>query len=916
MNKGFHVGTLVFALLVAVCSCALSEDGLVLHYDFSEGSGTVLHDLSGSKTDGTIIGPPEWVRTGKGDALRFGGETYIDCGTASTFGAEERGTVEMWCNLDAYQGGLLSRSLSGSWTDERLILVFYTYVAMCDHLVMTTADGLAADVTTLKVRPTLGRWTHYVLTFDKSTVSLYVNGVRVQSFPKRISPKIKDVPLRIGFGEGLGISYMKGMLDEVRLYNRSLSEREVIDHFKAKASLMGFDNSQIGSLHDGEIPFQVDIFPYADKPQITLDVDLYGCWPLPQNTQLVAELREADGTSVVQRQTLHLTYPSKRISFDMKGVPEGGYQALVVLRNASGRKEAPPSAIRFTWPRLQSPVSPGSGARVLNNFVIELLDKPFESMPSREIAFMNPYEGWVFFSSTVNGNGKASITLDGDTSQSPIISGTSEAMRHLTMGKHTLRIRCEEKASIKRLMIRAVPELIYCQYRSDPILRSLGKYDWDFLQKHYLPNLNCIISHETVEAKEKEHFEEWKGQGRRWIFMCQVPGYDAPPYTAEDSYKYWSGQAGYHDPLADGIIMDEFGGASTRDIYHTWADAVDRLYQDGSLTGKVFYPFLTDRPLYEGKSTRRFADTVMKHGGRLVPEHYVSEQSTPELMDATFDELREEVLGWQKIRPDATRHIIPALGYMMMPGETENCNPAVDYKVAMDRQMYLLANDPAYRGLYGVMWYKSCYADEETARWSSRLFRHYCIEGKTNLLSDQLGFTYRLQHLKNPDFDEGLSDWQISPAEKGSISAGRMDGMVALQGRMVKPAMGDHFLITRRSALHPNEFSQVIKGLRPGKLYSMKMYTIDRRDALNPQPNKRNTPLSIRIDNAEILGEHSFDEIVRNFNYHWRVFRTKGSHARLTVSDWPTPTAPGGESGQEILYNFIEIQPYFSASDF
>ncbi len=33
-------------------------------------------------------------------------------------------------------------------------------------------------------------------------------------------------------------------------------------------------------------------------------------------------------------------------------------------------------------------------------------------------------------------------------------------------------------------------------------------------------------------------------------------------------------------------------------------------------------------------------------------------------------------------------------------------------------------------------------------------------------------------------------------------------------------------------------------------------------------------------------------------------------NATLTVSDWATDTQPGGPLGQELIYNFIEVQPY------
>jgi hypothetical protein len=46
--------------------------------------------------------------------------------------------------------------------------------------------------------------------------------------------------------------------------------------------------------------------------------------------------------------------------------------------------------------------------------------------------------------------------------------------------------------------------------------------------------------------------------------------------------------------------------------------------------------------------------------------------------------------------------------------------------------------------------------------------------------------------------------------------------------------------------------------------------------------------------------------------FHWRVFRAKGTTAKLTISDWAGDSDPGGPIGQELMYNFIEIQPYYS----
>ena len=47
-------------------------------------------------------------------------------------------------------------------------------------------------------------------------------------------------------------------------------------------------------------------------------------------------------------------------------------------------------------------------------------------------------------------------------------------------------------------------------------------------------------------------------------------------------------------------------------------------------------------------------------------------------------------------------------------------------------------------------------------------------------------------------------------------------------------------------------------------------------------------------------------------NSHRMVFRAKGPTAILTVSDWASAKDPGGPAGQELMFNFVQVQPYFT----
>jgi len=119
-------------------------------------------------------------------------------------------------------------------------------------------------------------------------------------------------------------------------------------------------------------------------------------------------------------------------------------------------------------------------------------------------------------------------------------------------------------------------------------------------------------------------------------------------------------------------------------------------------------------------------------------------------------------------------------------------------------------------------------------------------------------------------------------------------------------------LITTRSKKGPNTFSQQIKNLEPGRLYSFRMFSGDVDDLSQVEPHA----ITIKFENATPVPEKSFSEVCKSrmqastfVNWHIRVFRAKGPTARLSITDW-ADDQPGGEIGQRLMFNFIKVQPY------
>ena len=85
--------------------------------------------------------------------------------------------------------------------------------------------GYNADIRGASQLP-LNTWSHVAVTYDSSSLKFYLNGSLV--FSKALTGTIttSNDPLRIG-GNTIWGEYFKGLIDEVRIYNKALSAGEI-----------------------------------------------------------------------------------------------------------------------------------------------------------------------------------------------------------------------------------------------------------------------------------------------------------------------------------------------------------------------------------------------------------------------------------------------------------------------------------------------------------------------------------------------------------------------------------------------------------------------------------------------------------------------------------------------------------------
>jgi hypothetical protein len=196
--------------------------GLVAAYGFDEGAGATAADLMGGHP-GQITGGAAWTAAGRlGGALTFDGvDDSVTVADSAEFDLSSGMTIEAWVKPSALD----------SW--RSVVQKERTGAAAYGLFANTTLGAPAARVFTSEAfeagasAPLLTTtWTHLAMSWDGTTVRLYVDGAEVSAQPAPGPLVISTGVLRIG-GSGLGSEWFSGLIDEVRVYDRPRTAGEI-----------------------------------------------------------------------------------------------------------------------------------------------------------------------------------------------------------------------------------------------------------------------------------------------------------------------------------------------------------------------------------------------------------------------------------------------------------------------------------------------------------------------------------------------------------------------------------------------------------------------------------------------------------------------------------------------------------------
>ena len=260
----------------------ISSKGLLHHYKFNEGTGTVLGDELGT-ANGTIAAET-WSTPGHDDtdsALDFDGTTNkVTLGTNAALIGTTNFTISAWIKtsdtsasgviIQQRQSGTSHTNYDGQYqfrTNTDGTLHFFTHN-------VSSGYGLNFDSSST-IRT--GAWRHVAVVREGLTGKIYIDGVESGTATTTTKIPLINISVAIGADHRDNNKYFKGSIDEVQIYDVALTEAQINNIF---TPVVGLELVQTGNELTWTLEGEIGVIKYqvinAETGELIEEIDATG----------------------------------------------------------------------------------------------------------------------------------------------------------------------------------------------------------------------------------------------------------------------------------------------------------------------------------------------------------------------------------------------------------------------------------------------------------------------------------------------------------------------------------------------------------------------------------------------------------------------------------------------------------------
>ncbi len=246
-RKGLILAIAILVLQTNFLESQVVENGLISYWSFDAADvrGKTVLDLVGGN-DGVIVGAPKHVKGKIGEAFEFGGDPDIinvpsPANGSLDFDGEQDFSMMAWFKVDKppeLGGGQSTIVSKGDGGGNARIL--WKIVGTKIQVTIANEGGGGPKIDFNSVSDVVdGKWHHVIFVADRSdSTRIYIDAkLDAEGGASEGTDVTTESPLFIGASVRINKNtrrYFEGLIDEVGIYNRVLTENEIETNFNAQ----------------------------------------------------------------------------------------------------------------------------------------------------------------------------------------------------------------------------------------------------------------------------------------------------------------------------------------------------------------------------------------------------------------------------------------------------------------------------------------------------------------------------------------------------------------------------------------------------------------------------------------------------------------------------------------------------------